>query len=143
MLRLTNVSNGTLAVICKRSSVFGYVGGDCDLLDQVRAAWRVFLYNLPSDTIYFNWVDSWYAFLEFSEKHARDHLINRLNDDYSGSLVAIKAPDCDEVGCCTMSTSIGEVTIFDDSTVQIQSSNKRMPISVFLVDWEVVYKMTA
>jgi len=143
MLRLTSVSNGTLAVICKRSTAFNYVNGNYDLLDQVRAAWRVFLYNLPSDTTYFNWVDSWYAFLEFSEKHARDYLINRLNDDYEGALIAIKPAKGGEEGYIVMSSSVGELTIFDDNTVKMKSSNKRMPISVFLVDWEVVYQMTA
>ncbi len=143
MLRLTSISDGTLAVICKRSSAFKYVNGNYDLLSQVRSAWRVFLYNLPSDTVYFNWVDAWYAFLEFSEKHAADHLIERLNADYEGSLIALHPAQDGEVASRVLSTSIGEITIFADNTVLVKSSNKRMPISVFLVDWEVVYEMTA
>lgn len=143
MLNLTSISNGTLSVICRRTELFSYVSGNYDNLNEVRAAWRVFLYNLSSGTSYFNWVDAWYAFVEYSKEGAAEYLIERLNADYDGALTAIQSEHDGVDGYRLMSSSIGHIYIYSDGTMRMQSDNRRIPVSVFLVDWEVNYQLTA
>ncbi|MDP2565808.1 hypothetical protein [Pseudoalteromonas marina] len=143
MLKLTSISNGSLAVICRRSTIFNHVNGDIDTLEKVRAAWRIYLYNLPSNTVHFNWVDAWYAFVEYAETNALEDLIKLINADYDGSIIAINPANDQTVGSRVFSTSFGNITVFDDSTVQLQSSEARTPACLFMVDWEFKFKLTA